>query len=356
MSAMPIKRLELVIWRRSSRWLDSGVKAQKSSSRQRILIVMDAGQTGFRVGAAKYARFGLALNNEKSRLVVTAVNTLAGNLRSFWQTSLRQSTILKAFEKHFNHSRGNQAMSLAQEVKKKAKEVGFAVVGISNLGLLRDLPYGNIRYIGELPTPEAELPTVKSVIVMGLYAWDIAFNIVANSWRLHNDETRRQKVPLESYQLYYQVVKSKAWEVAHYLHRKGFDSVTSVSIPLKTAAVKCGLGCQGKNTLLVTPTHGPRVRLVAVLTEAELDADEPYQEDLCKDCERCVRACPAKAIEPYKVKVNRCMVYASENPDSKDIPVETRSLEQRLTQRPTPNSFFDCSACLEACPIGKSIA
>jgi hypothetical protein len=41
-------------------------------------------------------------------------------------------------------------MSLAREVKKKVKEVGFAVVGISNLGLLRDLPYGNIRYIGEL--------------------------------------------------------------------------------------------------------------------------------------------------------------------------------------------------------------
>jgi len=58
-------------------------------------------------------------------------------------------------------------MSLAREVKKKAKEVGFAVVGISNVGLLRDLPYGNIRYIGELTTPEAELPTVKSVIVMG---------------------------------------------------------------------------------------------------------------------------------------------------------------------------------------------
>jgi hypothetical protein len=82
-------------------------------------------------------------------------------------------------------------MSLAQEVKKKVKEVGFAVVGISNVGLLRDLPYGNIRYIGELTTPEAELPTVKSVIVMGFYAWDVVFNIVANSWRIHDDETRR---------------------------------------------------------------------------------------------------------------------------------------------------------------------
>jgi epoxyqueuosine reductase len=161
-------------------------------------------------------------------------------------------------------------------------------------------------------------------------------------------------VPLESYQLYSQIVRSKAWIIARYLEKRGFDSIPSGAIPLKTAAVKCGLGCQGKNTLLVTPTYGPRVRLVAVLTTAELDIDEPYKEDLCKDCERCVLACPAKAIEPYKLKVNKCMVYASENPHSADVSDETRELEKRLVKRPTLNSFIDCTTCLEACPIGKT--
>jgi epoxyqueuosine reductase QueG len=244
-------------------------------------------------------------------------------------------------------------MALTQSLKKEAKKAGFAVVGISNPDKLRGLPYGKIDYVGVLKTPEEELPKVRSVILMGIYAWDAAFNIVADSSYLHFNKKHKPKVPLESYQLYYQIVRSKAWRIAHYLEKRGFDSIPSVDIPLKTAAVKCGLGCQGKNTLLVTPTYGPRVRLVSVLTTAELDIDEPYKEDLCKDCERCVLACPAKAIEPYKVKVNRCMVYSSENPRSTDVPNETRELEKRLIKRPTPNSFIDCTACLEACPIGK---
>ena len=245
-------------------------------------------------------------------------------------------------------------MTLTQNVKKEAKKTGFAIVGISNPEMLRDLPHGKIDYVGVLKRPEEELLNTKSVILMGIYAWDAAFNIVADSSSLHFNRKREPRVSLESYQLYHQIAKSKAWVIAHHLQKRGFDSIPSFGIPLKTAAVKCGLGCQGKNTLLVTPTYGPRVRLVSVLTTAELDVDEPFKEDLCKDCERCLLACPAKAIEPYRLKVNKCMVYSSENPRSKNIPDETRELEKRFVMRPTPNSFIECTTCLEACPIGKA--
>jgi len=105
---------------------------------------------------------------------------------------------------------------------------------------------------------------------------------------------------------------------------------------------------------LVTPTYGPRVRLISVLTTAELDIDEPYREDLCKNCEKCILACPAKAIEPYKLRANKCMVYASENPRSKHVSDQTRELEKRLVKRPTPNSYVECTTCLDVCPIGKA--
>jgi len=262
---------------------------------------------------------------------------------------------LEKYGKRAESSRKHQNVTLAQDLKEEAKKTGFVVAGISNPDMLRDLPFGKIDYVGVLKTPEQELPDVRSVILMGIYAWDASFNIVADSSRLHFSDKHRPNVPPESYQLYYQIVKSKAWKIAYYLQKRGFDSIPSVDIPLKTAAVKCGLGCQGKNTLLVTPTYGPRVRLVSVLTTAELDIDEPYTEDLCKDCERCIRACPTKAIEPHKLKVNRCMVYSSENPRSTDVPDETRELEKKLIKRPTPNSFIECTSCLEACPIGKAI-
>jgi epoxyqueuosine reductase len=244
-------------------------------------------------------------------------------------------------------------LTLAQCVKKEAAKVGFVAVGISDPDRLRDLHYGKIDYVGVLKTPEQELPKVRSVILLAIHAWDNAFNIAVDSSGLRLDEKGKSKMPSERFQLYYEILKSKAWVIAHYLQKKGFESVPTVRIPLKTAAVRCGLGYQGKSTLLVTPDYGPRVRLVSVLTTAELDIDEPFGEDLCNNCKKCIVACPAKAIEPYKVRVNRCLVYACEEPNSADVPKETRELEKRLIIRPTPNSYLECSICLEACPIGK---
>ena len=119
--------------------------------------------------------------------------------------------------------------------------------------------------------------------------------------------------------------------------------------------MRCGLGCQGKNTLLITPTHGPRIRLISVLTTAELEIDEPYKNDLCGDCEKCVIACPTKALEPYKININRCLTYAAEEPYVQEVPDDVRIIEKRLIKRPSPNSYIECTTCIEACPIGKPL-
>ena len=74
---------------------------------------------------------------------------------------------------------------------------------------------------------------------------------------------------------------------------------------------------------------------------------------MCRDCEKCVIACPTRALEPYKIKINRCMTYAAEKPDASDVPEDVRKLERRLIKRPTPNSYMECTTCIEACPIGK---
>jgi epoxyqueuosine reductase len=267
----------------------------------------------------------------------------------------RRRKNFKRFGRHFN-DRKRQILTLTENVKKEAKKAGFVAVGISNPEELRGLPYGKIDFLGVLKKPEQELPGVRSVMLMAIRAWDTAFNIVVDSTDLHFSKKYVPRVPLEGYQLYSQIGMSKAWKVANYLQKKGFESVPSGRIPLKTAAVKCGLGCQGKNTLLITPDYGPRVRLVSVLTTAELGADEPFRADLCKKCNKCVVACPAKAIAPYKLTIDKCMVFSSENPRSKHVPKETRALEKKFTKRPTPYSLLECSICLEACPIGKAVS
>ncbi len=68
---------------------------------------------------------------------------------------------------------------------------------------------------------------------------------------------------------------------------------------LKDAAVLAGLGCIGKNNMLVTPDYGPRVRLRAMLLDAALDPTGPVDFDPCENCEvYCRKVCPENALGP----------------------------------------------------------
>jgi len=245
-------------------------------------------------------------------------------------------------------------MTLTQDLRKKAIEVGFVSVGISNPEMLRDLPYGWVGRILNLRSPEEELPKVKSVVLMGFNAWDKAVNLAVDSLDWRGFGMHMPDELFEHYCFYYEIMKNKAWMVVDYLGKRGFESSFSLDIPLKTAAVRCGLGCQGKSTLLVTPSYGPRVRLISVLTTAELDVDEPYKGDLCRDCEKCLAACPTRALDPYKLKIERCMTYSAESPNSSDVAEDVRELEGRLIRKPTSNSYIECTICVDVCPIGKA--
>lgn len=67
---------------------------------------------------------------------------------------------------------------------------------------------------------------------------------------------------------------------------------------LKDAAVLAGLGCIGKNNMLVTPEFGPKIRLRGLLLKAEIEPTGPVKFDPCADCkEYCRKVCPEKAME-----------------------------------------------------------
>ncbi|MDD1716610.1 MAG: epoxyqueuosine reductase, partial [Methanolinea sp.] len=64
----------------------------------------------------------------------------------------------------------------------------------------------------------------------------------------------------------------------------------------KLAAHLAGHGWIGKNCLLVTPDHGPRVRWVSVLSDAPLEPMGTPLESGCGDCTACVDICPSRAF------------------------------------------------------------
>jgi len=67
-------------------------------------------------------------------------------------------------------------------------------------------------------------------------------------------------------------------------------------ISLRIVGVAAGLGELGHSKLLLTPQFGPRQRVFAVFTDAELEPTPLFDGEICDGCLLCVRECEAGAI------------------------------------------------------------
>jgi epoxyqueuosine reductase len=74
--------------------------------------------------------------------------------------------------------------------------------------------------------------------------------------------------------------------------------IESTGIFLKDSAVLAGLGCLGRNNLVITPEYGPRIRWRALLLDRTAQATGPVDYDPCAGCPQpCRRACPVGAFD-----------------------------------------------------------
>ena len=111
-------------------------------------------------------------------------------------------------------------------------------------------------------------------------------------------------------------------------------------INLKEQAILAGIGKRGKNTLVLHPKYGTRLRFAALKTNAPLGqpivSDLPKEENpVCMGCSICIDACPVQALEPY------CMPDPSICLSSTEIMTEE---QKRLTT---------CDICLHLCPANR---
>lgn len=112
----------------------------------------------------------------------------------------------------------------------------------------------------------------------------------------------------------------------------------------KVWAQRCGVGWQGKNSLIINKNAGSFFFIGILLTTAELTPDKP-EKDHCGTCRRCIDACPTKALEkPYCLDIRKCISYYTiENKE--EIP---GSLKPEFRDR-----IFGCDICQDACPYNK---
>jgi len=134
---------------------------------------------------------------------------------------------------------------------------------------------------------------------------------------------------------------------------------------MKDTAVLAGLGCIGKNNMLVTPQYGPRIRLRVMMLDMELPSTGILDFDPCMDCkEYCKKACPQKAFDkkiylakeygqdelPGRTGVYsriQCNMEMEKNADAgKEVAIEGTDKIGREVRF--------CRRCEQACPVGKS--
>lgn len=90
--------------------------------------------------------------------------------------------------------------------------------------------------------------------------------------------------------------------------------------PHKAIAARLGLVKYGRNNLTYTPRIGSYLQLCGYVTDAVLPsapaAQEPELLPECRDCLRCRKACPTRAIGEDRVllRAQRCLTHANESP------------------------------------------
>ena len=205
---------------------------------------------------------------------------------------------------------------------------------------------------------EKEITKYGGNLVKG-YPRAISLGIVFPSTIINYLPNRFDNAVALEYYHSYEVINNRLDSIASiissYITQKGYKALPiaaaerinshyiNASFSHKIAASLAGLGWIGKNCLLITPKHGPRVRWISVLTDAPLIVTGEKMRQKCGTCMECVKICPVGALIGRNYKegeerekrfdVKKCDVYFNLMEGSERMPV--------------------CGMCLYACPYGK---
>ena len=227
---------------------------------------------------------------------------------------------------------------LTSEVKEVALKSDADLVGIVPANAIDSFPKTWVGWkIQEYTKKTTEImPEARSIVMIGYHVWDDMLELVikkGEKWVYPGYFPLRVLVQV----------------VTNHLEKNGYKAVSYPFLSHKRLAQLAGFGNYGKNALIINPVFGPWIRLAAVLTNAEMIADKPFEQDLCGDCEECVQACPVGALTPYTVDDSKCLVgahlIAKKNFESDE---ELRKYETSLTR----NSHLMCMECQKACRYG----
>ena len=222
-------------------------------------------------------------------------------------------------------------MLTSQIIKEKAKELGATVCGIG-------------RIYNE-PNPQRDpkmiLPEAKSIIGFGFIVPKTLFNTMNSQVQYYTYTTLGVKYPDEELaEIFllkmggmienegYDACLQKAipnlrikgdkttnpevmdtYELIHAVPVAENKATPDVIIDFAKAAEACGIGNKGLSGKILHPKYGPYIRYCFIITDAELEYDEPLTTPVCDGCKECLNACPGKAITENGLDTWQCSVY-----------------------------------------------
>ncbi|MCP4020514.1 MAG: epoxyqueuosine reductase [Desulfobacteraceae bacterium] len=201
----------------------------------------------------------------------------------------------------------NDKESLSIQIIEKALEFGTSLAGIANIGELKHSPshkiseqiaglytgVGTKQVEGRKPGMVEWPQNAKSAVVIAVEHPSDAPDM---DWWLNGlkggtkGNAKLMAVFSKLSHWLESKKKIKCIKLAYHIEHGG--------VFMKDTAVLGGLGCIGKNNLLVTPEFGSRVRLRVMMLDVDLPSSGIADFDPCTDCkEYCRKACTQKAFE-----------------------------------------------------------
>ena len=247
---------------------------------------------------------------------------------------------------------------LAGDIETWARELGFAAIGITDTDLSAYAPavrrwlsrklHGSMGYMARnldkrLHPERLHEGTVRVICARMDYLPDALPAIPAPG---------AETAYLSRYALgrdYHKTVRRRLVRLAKRIdrHAGGRYRAFTDSAPVleKPLAEKAGLGCIGKNTLLLTEDAGSLFFLGEIYTSLPLPVTERSARDLCGACKACINVCPTGAIlGPGQLDARRCISYLTIE-SSDPIPLQLRTA--------IGNRVFGCDDCQIVCPWNR---
>ena len=246
-----------------------------------------------------------------------------------------------------------------QIVEKKAKELGFNLVGFAeastldtetnNLVMWLDKGFqSNMSYMErnlERRNDVREiLPDAQSIISLGL-------NYYVEG--KHSSDSDKGKVSRYAWgKDYHYIMWDKLDELIESLKSidEKFEAKSYVDtgpVMDKAWAIRSGLGWQGKHSNIINPKIGSWFFIATIITNYSFSKNSIIT-DHCGKCTACIEACPTDAIvEPYVVDANRCI---------SNLTIENRGEIPSEFKMKFEGWIFGCDICQEVCPWNQKFA